>query len=187
MTDRAYEGQCAIVTGAASGIGRAIAQRLADGGANVAVVDRDLAGAKATVAAIQGAGGNAVAIDADVSQAADVVAAVAGAVRAFGSPVILVNDAGVARMGRVDRLSEDDWDLCMAVNLRGCFLFSREAIPLMVERRYGRIISISSGTAIRVGPGTSAYAASKAGIIALTKATAGEVDAAFFRCHPRTC
>ena len=163
------------MTGAASGIGRAIAQRLADGGANVAVVDRDLAGAKATVAAIQGAGGNAVAIDADVSQAADVVAAVAGAVRAFGSPVILVNDAGVARMGRVDRLSEDDWDLCMAVNLRGCFLFSREAIPLMVERRYGRIISISSGTAIRVGPGTSAYAASKAGIIALTKATAGEV------------
>jgi 3-oxoacyl-[acyl-carrier protein] reductase len=175
VTGRPYEGQGAIVTGAASGIGRAIARRLADGGASIAVVDRDLAGAEATAAAIQEAGGEALAIEADVSRAADVKAAVEAAVRLFGSPAILVNDAGIARMGRIDRLSEEDWDLSMAVNLRSCYLFARETIPLMVDRRYGRIISISSGTAIRVGPGTGAYAASKAGIIALTKAIAGEV------------
>ncbi len=175
MTEQPYEGQSAIVTGAASGIGRAIAQRLADGGAQIAVVDRDLAGANATVAAIHESGGGAFAIEADVSKSADVKAAVEASVRAFGPPSILVNDAGVARMGRVDLLSEEDWELSMAVNLRSCFLFGRQIIPLMVERGYGRIISISSGTAVRVGPGTGAYAASKAGIIALTKAMAAEV------------
>lgn len=175
MTGRPYEGQAAIVTGAASGIGRAIAQRLADGGAHVAIIDRDLGGANATARAITQSGGQAFAIEADVSNAADVAAAIDGAVAAFGAPAILVNDAGIARMGRVDRLSEEDWDLSMAVNLRGCFFFARQVIPLMVEQRYGRIISISSGTAVRVGPGTAAYAASKAGIIALTKAIAGEV------------
>ena len=175
MTPRPYEGQTAIVTGAASGIGRAIAQRLAGGGASIAVVDRDRVGAEATVMAIQQEGGSAVAVEADVSLGADVKAAVEAAVRVFGAPSILVNDAGIARMGRVDRLSEEDWDLSMAVNLRSCYLFARETIPLMVDRKYGRIISISSGTAVRVGPGTGAYAASKAGIIALTKAIAGEV------------
>ena len=126
MTPRPYEGQTAIVTGAASGIGRAIAQRLAGGGASIAVVDRDRVGAEATVMAIQQEGGSAVAVEADVSLGADVKAAVEAAVRVFGAPSILVNDAGIARMGRVDRLSEEDWDLSMAVNLRSCYLFARD-------------------------------------------------------------
>jgi 3-oxoacyl-[acyl-carrier protein] reductase len=175
VSGRPFEGQVAIVTGAASGIGRAIALRLAAQGASVAVVDRDPAGAEVTVGRLRSEGGTGFVAEADVSKSEDVRAAVAATVERLGAPSILVNDAAVARMGRVTDLSEADWDLSMAVNLRSCYLFSRECVPLMTEKKYGRIISISSGTAIRVGPGTSAYAASKAGIIALMKSLAGEV------------
>jgi len=170
-----FTGQAAIVTGAGSGIGRAIALRLAAGGAAVAVVDLDLPGARETVRLLKHAGGQGLALGADVSQAAAVREAVREARAAIGDPSVLVNNAGISAGGRISEIDDATWDRVVAVNLRSCYLFCKEVAPLMVERRYGRIVCISSGTAVRVGPGTGPYAASKAGVIALTKAVAGEV------------
>lgn len=168
-------GQAAIVTGGGSGIGRAISLALAARGAGVVVFDRDLKGASDTAGLIAAAGGRSCTVEGDVSIAADVRRAVDQTRAEMGTPGILVNNAGISRGGRVSDISEEDWDLTLAVNLRGTFLFCKYVVPLMVEARYGRIVNISSGTAVRVGPGTSPYSASKAGIIALTKSIAGEV------------
>jgi NAD(P)-dependent dehydrogenase (short-subunit alcohol dehydrogenase family) len=167
-----FEGQVAIVTGGASGIGRAICEKFAAGGARVAVVDQHLEGARETLALLDTQG---VALEADVARVADVERVVAAAVKELGPPDIMVNNAGVSRGGRIQDISDEDWELPFAVNLKGTFYFCRQVVPLMVERRYGRIVNIASGTAVRVGPGTSPYAASKAGVIALTKSVAGEV------------
>jgi NAD(P)-dependent dehydrogenase (short-subunit alcohol dehydrogenase family) len=175
MTARAFEGQVAIVTGAAGGIGRATALRLAAGGASVAVIDQDLDGARETVRLAESEGARAIALRADVSKGKDVAAAVAAVREQLGLPAILVNNAGISRGGRIQDIREEDWDLVLAVNLRGCYLFCKEVVPLMLEGGYGRIVSISSGTGVRVAPGTGPYAASKAGIIALMKAVAGEL------------
>lgn len=175
MGARPYEGQAAIVTGAASGIGLAIARRLAAGGAAVTIVDQDGAGAEAAAEELRGASGvRAQAVRADVSRSTDVRSAVERAAAEFGAPAILVNNAGISRGGRVQDIAEEDWDLVLAVNLRGCYLFCKYVVPAMVDARYGRIVNIASGTAVRVGPGSGPYAASKAGIIALTKSVAGE-------------
>jgi NAD(P)-dependent dehydrogenase (short-subunit alcohol dehydrogenase family) len=104
-----------------------------------------------------------------------VEAAVRATAAELGAPTILVNNAGVSRGGRVQDIAESDWDFVIGVNLRGTYLFCKHVVPLMVEQQRGRIISISSGTAVRVGPGSGPYGASKAGIIALTKSVAGEV------------
>ncbi len=175
MTGRLFEGQVAIVTGAAGGIGRATALRLAAGGARVAVIDQDLEGARQTVRMVESDGGRAIALQADVSKGEDVAAAVVAVRDQLGLTAILVNNAGISRGGRIQDIREDDWDLVIAVNLRGCYLFCKQVVPLMLEGGYGRIVSISSGTAVRVGPGTGPYAASKAGIIALMKSVAGEL------------
>jgi 3-oxoacyl-[acyl-carrier protein] reductase len=165
----------AIVTGAGSGIGRAISLRLAAEGYAVGVVDIDEAGAQATVSEITGGGGRADAVRADVSNSADVNGAVESIASALGSPAVLVNNAGISRGGRIAEIAEADWDLVLAVNLRGTYLFCKAVTPLMIDSGRGRIVNISSGTGVRVGPGTSPYAASKAGVIALTKSIAGEL------------
>jgi NAD(P)-dependent dehydrogenase (short-subunit alcohol dehydrogenase family) len=141
----------------------------------VVVFDRDGKGAAETAKMLAEVGGPGQAVEGDVSIGSDVRSAVERTRAEIGSPAILVNNAGISRGGRVSDISEDDWDLTLAVNLRGTFLFCKYVVPMMVEARYGRIVNISSGTAVRVGPGTSPYAASKAGIIALTKSIAGEV------------
>jgi 3-oxoacyl-[acyl-carrier protein] reductase len=175
MTEQVFAGQIAIVTGAGSGIGRATARRLAADGARVAAIDLDLAGAEQTVRLVQEGGGEALALRADVSRGEDVREAVQRVRDELGVPAILVNNAGISRGGHIWDVSEADWDLVMGVNLRGCFLFCKEVTPLMVEQRYGRIVSIASGTGVRVGPGTAPYSPSKAGVIALMKSVAGEL------------
>ncbi|MGH2587620.1 MAG: SDR family NAD(P)-dependent oxidoreductase [Dehalococcoidia bacterium] len=169
------DGQVAIVTGGGSGIGRAIALRLAAEGADVAIIDRDESGAAQTVESVQAAGRRGAAITADVARGEDVRATVQQTVEQLGVPAILVNNAGITCGGRIWNIDEEDWDRTLAVNLRACYLFCKEVAPLMVERRYGRIVGISSGSAVRVGPGTAPYSASKAGMIALIKSVAGEV------------
>jgi NAD(P)-dependent dehydrogenase (short-subunit alcohol dehydrogenase family) len=169
-----YAGQVAIVTGAASGIGRAVALRLARDGAAVALLDVQADGALATQAALPPGARSCVAA-VDVSDAAQVRAAVEAAVAALGTPAILVNCAGISRGGPVAGLALEDWERVQAVNLRGTMLCCQAVTPLMAAAGYGRVVNISSGTGVRVGPGSAAYAASKAGVIALTKALAGEL------------
>ena len=169
------QGAVAIVTGGASGIGRAIACRLARDGAGVAVLDLNGAGAEETVRQIGDAGGAGLAVTADVSQAAAVQAAVARVRAELGEPAVLVSNAGIARAAPVAAIAEADWDRTMAINLKACYLLCRELAPGMAARTQGRIVAIASGTAVRVGPGNGAYGASKAGLIALIKALAGEL------------
>jgi NAD(P)-dependent dehydrogenase (short-subunit alcohol dehydrogenase family) len=162
----------ALVTGAGSGIGRAIAHRLAADGAAVAVVDIDRAAAERTASEINGP---VVAFAADVSDGGAVAATMEAAVARLGPVSILVNNAGISRGGRVQDIEEMDWDHVLGVNLRGTFLCCKYAVPHMIAAGRGRIVNISSGTGVRVGPGTGPYAASKAGVIALTKSIAGEL------------
>lgn len=164
----------AIVTGAGRGIGAATARRLAADGMAVAVLDLDEAAGKDTTAAINSDGGTALAIGADVSQAGQVEAAVDRVVKELGAPAVLVNNAGVIRDNLLFKMTEDDWDTVMGVHLRGAFLMSRAAQRHMVEQRYGRIISLSSSSALG-NRGQANYSAAKAGLQGFTKTLAIEL------------
>ncbi len=164
----------AIVTGAARGIGAATAQRLAADGLAVAVVDLEEAAAKDTVEAIQGVGGRALAVGADVSDAGRVEAAVARVAAELGPPVVLVNNAGVTRDNLLFKMSELDWDTVMGVHLRGSFLMARAVQKHMVEQRFGRIVNISSTSALG-NRGQANYSTAKAGLQGFTKTLAIEL------------
>lgn len=173
---RPLAGRVALVTGAGRGIGRAIALALAKAGCAVGVnYQASQAAAEAVVGAIVTAGGRAVAIGADVSDQAAVEAMFAQAQAALGNIDILVNNAGITRDGLLLRLSVDDWDRVQAVDLRGPFLCTRAAIRGMVRRRWGRVINVSSVVGLLGNAGQANYAAAKAGLIGLTRATAREV------------
>jgi NAD(P)-dependent dehydrogenase (short-subunit alcohol dehydrogenase family) len=168
---RALEEKVALVTGAASGIGRAIAQRFVREGAAVLFADLDeSAGAAAAEEAVR-AGGRARFMRTDVSQAADCAGAVEEGIAGFGALHILVNCAGVIRRATVTELSEADWDLVMDVNAKSVFLMSRAAIPHLAAVR-GSILNIASGWGLAPGPRAAAYCASKAAVVLLTKAMA---------------
>ena len=164
----------AIVTGGGRGIGAAIAARLAADGMAVGVLDLDEAGAKNTATLIPGRGGRAVAVRADVSDADSVQAAVGTVATELGAPVVVVNNAGVTRDNLIFKMTQQDWDVVMGVHLRGAFLVTQAAQRHMVDARYGRIVNISSTSALG-NRGQVNYSAAKAGLQGFTKTLAIEL------------
>jgi 3-oxoacyl-[acyl-carrier protein] reductase len=165
-------GRTALVTGSTRGIGRAIAETLAGAGARVAVVGRDQARA---AEAAEKVGNGAQAFACDVSDVASIVALIESVEKAFGQIDILVNNAGLTRDNIVFRISDEDWDTVLDANLRGAFIAIRAASRGMIKRRWGRIINIASVVGIIGNKGQANYAASKAGLIGLTKSVAREL------------
>jgi NAD(P)-dependent dehydrogenase (short-subunit alcohol dehydrogenase family) len=162
----------AIVTGAASGIGRSIAVLFAREGARLVVADVDEKGIEGTLSIIKRNGGIGLGIRTDVSDSAEVTSMVERAISQFARVDALVNNAGVEMKGSVASLGESDWDRVMNTNLKGVYLCSHFVIPHMVKRRQGVIINMASDLGISPIPNVAAYAATKGGIIALTKAMA---------------
>ena len=166
----------AAVTGASRGIGRACAEALATSGWRVAIGYRSgEADAKETVRAIEDAGGSAVAVHIDVEDEASIVEAFREVAQALGPVVGLVNNAGTSRDGLALRYPTEELDRTIGTNLRGTFLCSRTALRTMLKERWGRIVNVSSAVALRGNAGQAAYAASKAGILGMTRALAREV------------
>jgi NAD(P)-dependent dehydrogenase (short-subunit alcohol dehydrogenase family) len=165
----ALAGKVALVTGAASGIGAATVRELVAQGARVGALDLDAAAARAVA---DDAGGEAAAFGCDVRDGAACRAAVTGVAERFGGLDVAVNSAGVIRYGRVDEISEEDWDFQVETNLRGVFLVSRHAIPLLRERGGGAIVNVASTQAFASQELVPAYAASKGAVVALTRTMA---------------
>ena len=183
-------GKTAIVTGAARGIGAAIARKLAERGANVAVCDLKAEWCEDTVKTIEATGARAKAYGVNVAVSAEVDACVKTVLADFGGVDIMVNNAGITKDGLLMRMSEDDWDAVLDVNLKGTFLFTRAvARPMMKNKAAdgspagGAIINIASVVGIMGNAGQANYTASKGGVIALTKTTAKELGSRNIRCN----
>jgi 3-oxoacyl-[acyl-carrier protein] reductase len=170
-----FTAKVAIVTGAGSGIGKAIAIDLASRGCDVAVCGRRIEPVKETAAAIEAAGRRSLAASVDVSSGESVVAFVADVLKTLGRIDILVNNAGVTRDNLLIRMSEEEWDDVLSTNLKGAFLLSKAVARPMMKQRSGAIVNISSIVAMTGNPGQCNYSASKAGLIALTKSLAREL------------
>jgi 3-oxoacyl-[acyl-carrier protein] reductase len=173
----------ALVTGAGRGIGRAIARRLAEEGASVALLARTEAQLDTVRGEIEKAGGTARAFACDVSVEEQVRAAVRSAADAFGRIDIVVNNAAVGRFGPLEAMSAADWDLVMAVNARGPFLVCRECIPHLRKQPLSWIVNVSSVVGVKGYPNQSAYGASKHALLGMTKALAREVQKDGIRVH----
>jgi 3-oxoacyl-[acyl-carrier protein] reductase len=178
------QGQVAVVTGGGRGIGRAVALALAEAGADVAVaVSRDVAAAEAVAEEVRALGRRALAQQTDVSNSEQAEALVARAVSELGRIDILVNNAGVTRDGLIMRMSDEDWDTVLDVNLKGAFNCTRAAVKRMVRQRSGRIVNVTSVMGVTGNAGQANYSASKAGLIGLTKATAKEIGSRSITCN----
>ncbi|HEY1702161.1 MAG TPA: 3-oxoacyl-ACP reductase FabG [Trebonia sp.] len=164
----------AIVTGAARGIGAGTAKRLAEDGFAVAVLDLQEADGAGTVTEIEKAGGKAIAVGADVSDADQVEAAVAKVVAELGEPTVLVNNAGITRDNLLFKMSETDWDAVLGVHLKGAFLMTRAVQKYMVNAKWGRVVNLSSTSAVG-NRGQVNYSAAKAGMQGFTKTLAIEL------------
>jgi NAD(P)-dependent dehydrogenase (short-subunit alcohol dehydrogenase family) len=176
MTTPAWsEERIAIVTGAGSGIGLAIAERLAADGAPVAVWDLNGESATAAAAAIEAAGGRAIGMTVDVSDRAGIDAGVQHVRESLGPPLILVNNAGIAPFQSFLKIDSDSFDKVIAVNLKGTFDCCQAVVPLMIEAGWGRIVNISSSSAQTGNAYQVHYSASKAGVIGLTRSLAREL------------
>ena len=171
-----FEGKTALVTGGSRGLGRAVCLELAKGGANVVLCYAgNEAAAQETVREIEALGAKALAIRCDVSDAAQVDALVKAAVETFGRIDILVNNAGITRDNLLMRMSEADFDAVISTNLKGTFLCMKAVSRLMLKQRYGRIVNLSSVVGLRGNAGQVNYAASKAGVVGMTKSLAKEL------------
>ena len=170
--DLRFQDKVALVTGGASGIGRATAVLMAAEGAAMVVADVDEQAAQVVAREISDAGGRAIAIRCDVSDAAQAEAAVQRVVSEFGRLDVLFNNAGITRRATVVDLAEDDWDRVMAVNVKGIYLMSRSAIPVLAASGGGAIVNTASGWGLAGGAKAAVYCASKGAVVLLTKAMA---------------
>ncbi len=168
-SDGRLHGQVALITGAGSNIGRAIALRFAGEGARVAAVDRNRASGEETVQAVQALGGTSIFVQADVTEEPAVRDAIEATVEAFGRVDILVNCAGLWHYGSVVETDEQDWDRVFAVNVKAPFLFAKHALSQMENQRSGTIVNISAAGGLAAVANQSAYNASKAAVISLTR------------------
>jgi NAD(P)-dependent dehydrogenase (short-subunit alcohol dehydrogenase family) len=170
QTDSRFNGKVAFVTGAGGGIGSATAVAFAQAGADVAVVDRSDAALQETVGKIEQAGGRALSLTCDVRNSEEVKATLDRVVGEFGGLDVAFNNAGIEQSGTpLAELTEDEWDRVLAVNLRGVFLSMKHEIPLLLARGGGAIVNTSSGAGIKGFGNGGAYAASKFGVIGVTK------------------
>ena len=171
-----FSGKTAVVTGGSRGIGRAVCLELAKGGANVVLCYAgNESAANDAVAACEALGAKALAVRCDVADAGEVKALVDTAVKAFGRVDILVNNAGITRDGLLLTMREEDFDAVVATNLRGTFLCMKAVARPMMRQRYGRIVNLSSVVGLRGNAGQVNYAASKAGVVGMTKSLAKEL------------
>ena len=171
-----FGGKTAVVTGGSRGIGRAVCLELAKGSANVVLCYAgNETAANETVSACEALGAKALAVKCDVADSAQVKALMDEAVKAFGRIDILVNNAGITRDGLLMMMKEDDFDAVISANLRGTFLCMKAVSRLMMKQRYGRIVNLSSVVGLRGNAGQINYAASKAGVIGMTKSLAKEL------------
>jgi 3-oxoacyl-[acyl-carrier protein] reductase len=168
-------GKTAIVTGGASGMGRGVALNFAEEGASVAVLDRNEAGAKEVADAAAASGVKAIGLACDVGDEASVKSAFGAAAQALGDIDILINNAGIDTTELVENMSTEMWDEMMRVNLKSIFLCSREVIPAMKRKKWGRIINFSSQLAHKGAPLMAHYCASKAAVMGFTRSLAYEV------------
>ncbi len=184
------KGKVAIVTGAARGIGQQIAKQLAEQGTKVAVVDLKAEWCEETLGLVKAVGAEGLALGCNVAESADVDACVKTVIETFGTVDIMVNNAGITKDGLLMRMSDDDWDAVINVNLKGTFLFTRAVSRPMMKNKAadgssagGAIINIASVVGIMGNAGQANYTASKGGVISLTKTTAKELGSRNVRCN----
>jgi 3-oxoacyl-[acyl-carrier protein] reductase len=178
-----FEGKVALVTGASRGIGEAIARRLAAEGAEVVCAARTVEALEKVVAEIRSAGGKASALELDLADPASIDAGVKSVLAGHARIDVLVNNAGVAEDNLVMRMSRDAWDRVLATNLTGVFLLTQAVIKAMLRKHYGRIVNITSVVGLMGNAGQANYAASKAGLVGLTKSVARELGSRNITCN----
>ena len=178
-----FDARVALVTGASRGIGEAVARRLGSEGATVIAAARTTDALERVVAAIGAEGGRATALTLDLADPASIEAGVKAALGAHGQIDVLVNNAGVAEDNLVLRMSKDAWDRVLATNLTGVFLLTQAVVKSMVRKRYGRIVNVTSVVGLMGNAGQANYAASKAGLVGLTKSIARELASRNITCN----